>query len=143
MSRDLKGSFISFPIGCKNFQLDLCNPVMAQNMVSTNELLSNKRRRIDEDDSPSITRSELWLADGNLVIQAESTQFRVHRSFLSMHSNILKDCFGIPQPEEQETVEGCPVVHMSDSATDIECVLSLLYKNHQCAILLLKLVVSF
>jgi hypothetical protein len=110
---------------------NLHNPAMSMDESS------NKRRRTDEDGSPSITRSELWLSDGNLVIQADSTQFRVHRSVLSMHSNILKDCFGIPQPEEQETVEGCPVVRMSDFAADIECVFTLLYKNHQCPIFLL------
>jgi len=107
---------------------------MAQSRVSTDISLSNKRQRTDEDGSPSVTRSELWLADGNLVIQAESTQFRVHRSILSMHSNILNDCFGIPQPEEQETVEGCPIIHVSDSAADMKCILSLLYKDHQCVI---------
>ncbi|KIM36584.1 hypothetical protein M413DRAFT_31620 [Hebeloma cylindrosporum] len=98
---------------------------MAQNEVLENEP-STKRRRTDS----SITRSALWLDDGNLVIQAESIQFRVHRSVLAMHSTVLRDCFAIPQPEEQEIVEGCPVVQFPlDSAADIENVLCILYKN--------------
>jgi len=88
---------------------------------------STKRKRTEEDDGPSLVRSKLWFEDGNVIIQAESTQFRVHISVLSMHSKVLKDCFGIPQPKEQESVEGCPVVCMSDKAADIECVFSILY----------------
>jgi hypothetical protein len=97
----------------------------------TDESASAKRRRIDEDDGPGkVTRSKVWFADGNLVIQAESTQFRVHGSVLSMHSSVLKDCFEIPQPTEQETVEGCPLVHMPDYAADLELVFPILYGNN-------------
>jgi hypothetical protein len=98
--------------------------------VPTDESPSAKRKRTDEDDgSGRITRSKIWFADGNLVIQAESTQFRVHGSVLSMHSSVLKDCFAIPQPTEQESVEGCPLVHMPDYAADLECVFPILYGN--------------
>jgi hypothetical protein len=108
---------------------------MAQNGLSGDKSLSTKRQGTDKNDCSSIIRSGLWLEDGNLVIQAEATQFGVHQSVLSMHSTVLHDCFGIPQPKEQEIVEGCPVVHLSDSVADIESVLSILYKNQQCVII--------
>ncbi|KZP13428.1 hypothetical protein FIBSPDRAFT_936380 [Athelia psychrophila] len=40
---------------------------------------------------------QCWLDDGNIVIQAEKTQFKVHRS-LAAHSPIFKDVFLMPQP---------------------------------------------
>ena len=104
-------------------------------MAQNHESLSKKRRRTEDNDDPNVIRSKIWFEDGNVIIQAESTQFRVHISVLSMHSKVLKDCFGIPQPKEQESVEGCPIVCMPDKAADIECVFSLLYGDvDQCVI---------
>ena len=39
----------------------------------------------------------------------------------------MKDCFSCPQPQDVESVEGCPVLHLSDSALDIENFCALLY----------------
>ncbi|CAA7266034.1 unnamed protein product [Cyclocybe aegerita] len=87
----------------------------------------NKRQRVDDADDlggtsePVTTRSpSLWFDDGNVVIQAEATRFRVYRSILSLHSDILADCFGLPQPEGEPTVDGCPLVHLSDTANEIQ-----------------------
>ena len=108
---------------------------MEQGREPMDESASAKRRRIDEDDEDddsdpsSLTRSNIWFADGNLVIQAEATQFRVHSSVLSMHSSVLKDFLKIPQPEDRETADGCPVVRMLDHAADLELVLPVLYGN--------------
>ena len=71
--------------------------------------------------------ARFWFDDGNVVVQAESTQFRVHRSVLSLHSQIMKDCFSCPQPADAPMVEDCPVVHLSDSADDIEKLCAFLY----------------
>ncbi|KDR77419.1 hypothetical protein GALMADRAFT_65536 [Galerina marginata CBS 339.88] len=99
-----------------------------------------KRKRVNEEtDSiangvPSIERSsQFWFKDGSIVIQAESTQFRVHHSVLSLHSTVLKDCFQLPQPDGEPTVEGCPVLHLSDSPKDIEHLLSLFYALYDTA----------
>ncbi|CAA7266033.1 unnamed protein product [Cyclocybe aegerita] len=71
--------------------------------------------------------STLWFADGNVVVQVENTQFRVHRSVLSQHSDILADCFEMPQPEGEPTMEGCPLLYLPDVARDVEYVISTLY----------------
>ncbi|KIM44261.1 hypothetical protein M413DRAFT_443281 [Hebeloma cylindrosporum] len=97
----------------------------------TGESFPAKRARTDDGGPERITRSsDIWFADGNLVIQAESTQFRVHCSVLSMHSSVLKDCLSIPQPIEQETVEGCPLLHLPDHAVDLDFVLPILYGDN-------------
>ncbi|KZP11128.1 hypothetical protein FIBSPDRAFT_192023 [Athelia psychrophila] len=99
---------------------------------------TSKRKRVEDAPGPPIpvqttTRSDIWLEDGNVVIQAETTQFKVLRSILAAHSSVFKDMFSIPQPpaEAGGTVEGCPVVHVSDSAVDVAIVLrALFFRGH-------------
>lgn len=96
-----------------------------------------KRQRTEvEDDTPAgsgsgdeaIERSEeVWLEDGNIIVQAENHQFKVHRSVLSKHSPVFADLFKVPQPSTERTIEGCPVVELHDSAEDIKHVLLALY----------------
>ncbi|KAJ3492732.1 hypothetical protein NLJ89_g11174 [Agrocybe chaxingu] len=79
---------------------------------------------------PPILRSEkFWFADGNIILQAENTQFKVHRSFLSSQSPIFHDMFSIPQPPvvDDAIVEGCVVVHLQDMVKDVQNLLELLY----------------
>jgi hypothetical protein len=72
--------------------------------------------------------ADLWFEDGNVVLETESTQFRVHRSILSTHSVIFRDMFAAPQPAAfEEELEGCQVVLLPDSAEDWTHVLKALY----------------
>jgi len=109
-------------------------------MSSTSTVRRSKRQRsddsvsvsvIDAEPTPAVTRSEYWLDDGNIVLQAENVQFRVHRSVLARQSGVFKDMFGMPQPlqSEEPTVDGCPVVCLSDAADDVEAVLAIFYDN--------------
>jgi BTB/POZ domain len=68
-----------------------------------------------------------WLDDGNIILQAESTRFRVLRSILSASSSVFRDMFSLPQPENENAVDGCPVVHVSDTADDLHHVLKALF----------------
>ncbi|KAF8148191.1 hypothetical protein B0H34DRAFT_803034 [Crassisporium funariophilum] len=76
-----------------------------------------------------VTQSSFWFEDGNVIIQAESTQFRVHRSVFSKHSPIFRDMFAVPQPEASPTLDGCPVVCLPDTKEDVHNVMSLLYDS--------------
>jgi hypothetical protein len=60
----------------------------------------------------------LWFEDGNLIIKARLSLFRVYRGILAAQSVVFKDMLSFPQPSESETVEGCPVVVLQDSAED-------------------------
>ncbi|KAK7025113.1 BTB domain-containing protein, partial [Favolaschia claudopus] len=88
-----------------------------------------KRQRTD--DAPVATRSELWNDDGNVVLQAVNTQFRVHWkvhwSVLMRDSSVFSDLRGLPQPSEQPLVEGCPIMEISDDPLDVEYLLKALY----------------
>jgi hypothetical protein len=75
----------------------------------------------------STRHPDLWFDDGSIVLKVETTLFRVHRTTLCKHSTVFADMFSIPQPLDQVTMEGCPVVHLPDSATDFACLLKALY----------------
>ncbi|KAJ7734583.1 hypothetical protein DFH07DRAFT_893898 [Mycena maculata] len=90
---------------------------------------STKRKRTDSDPAETLTpiRSKIWMPYGDIILQAESTQFRVNRDVLAHQSSVFKDMFSVPQPLNDPTVEGCPVVHVSDAAKDWELLLEILY----------------
>ncbi|KAJ6589870.1 hypothetical protein DFH09DRAFT_1026995 [Mycena vulgaris] len=85
-----------------------------------------KRQRA-EDAPITVTRSEIWHNDGSVVLQAENTQFRVHWSVLSLHSPFFRDMQGLPQPPDQPSIDGCPVIELPDGVQDVEHLLKALY----------------
>ncbi|KAJ7682914.1 hypothetical protein B0H17DRAFT_1138140 [Mycena rosella] len=83
-----------------------------------------KRQRTEN--SP-ITRSDIWHDDGSVVLQAEGIQFRVHWTLLSLNSAFFRDMRGLPQPPDQPAIEGCSVIELPDSSTDLHHLLNALY----------------
>ncbi|KAJ7496923.1 hypothetical protein FB451DRAFT_1386270 [Mycena latifolia] len=83
-----------------------------------------KRQRTE--DAP-VTRSDIWYQDGSVVLQAENTQFRVHWSILSQSSSFFRGLQGLPQPPDQPSVDGCPIVELPDRLADLEILLRALY----------------
>ena len=87
-------------------------------------------------DNPNPTKrdSEVWFEDGNIVVVAQNTAFRFHKSVVSLHSSVFRDLFSIPQPslilidgEVLEIFDGCPVVHVSDTSYDFRELLRAIY----------------
>ncbi|TCD60634.1 hypothetical protein EIP91_009751 [Steccherinum ochraceum] len=76
-----------------------------------------------------IVRGGVWFEDGSVVLIAQGKGFKVYKGILAHNSEIFRDMFNIPQPEEPETLDGCPVVHMQDDVSDLECFLSALCHN--------------
>ncbi|KAJ7760100.1 hypothetical protein DFH07DRAFT_940030 [Mycena maculata] len=62
---------------------------------------------------------ELWFEDGNIVVRAETSQFRVYRGFLATRSPVFQDMFSFPQPLDSELVDGCPLVVLPDPAPHV------------------------
>ena len=75
----------------------------------------------------SLVRSDFWFHDGNIVIIAGSAAFKVHRGQLERHSEIFNDLFSIPQPMEQDLIDGCSYVELPDCPSDVLYFLSALY----------------
>ncbi|KAJ7037832.1 hypothetical protein C8F04DRAFT_1035489 [Mycena alexandri] len=90
-----------------------------------------KRRRTDaaaDETAPLVRSDEFWFDDGNIILQVESTQFRVAKSVLSRQSSVFRDMFALPLPADEPTVEGCPVaVLQGDTELDWVLFLAVLY----------------
>ncbi|KAF7351409.1 hypothetical protein MSAN_01572800 [Mycena sanguinolenta] len=82
------------------------------------------------------TRSEIWMPYGDVILQVESTQFRINKDILARHSSIFRTLFSVPQPLNEPKLEGCPVVQLyGDDAKDWALMLEVLYNpfRHQQA----------
>ncbi|KAJ6584638.1 hypothetical protein B0H19DRAFT_924925 [Mycena capillaripes] len=79
-----------------------------------------------------VRSSEYWFEDGNIVLQVNSTQFRLTKSMLAMHSSVFRDMFTMPLPANESTVENCPVVVLTgDSPHDWTLFLGVMYPNYR------------
>ncbi|KAH9989324.1 hypothetical protein BJV77DRAFT_948568, partial [Russula vinacea] len=68
------------------------------------------------------------VSDTNLIIRSSDfVDFRVHRSMLAMASPFFKDLLSLPQPSDSETVDGLPVVQLSEGSELLNCLVSILY----------------
>ncbi|GBE86175.1 hypothetical protein SCP_0900520 [Sparassis crispa] len=75
----------------------------------------------------ALIQSDVWFSDGNIVLLAGQAAFKVHRGQLERHSDVFRDLFLIPQPPQQETIEGCSWVELHDSPPDVLHLLRALY----------------
>ena len=101
--------------------------------MATAEESSQKRKRVEPDVAPSAdaVRSPIWYDDGNVILQAEGTLFKVHRGVLARSSSVFKDMFSFPQPPstDMEMMDGCPIVQLSDSAKEVGYVLEGIFER--------------
>ncbi|KDR79545.1 hypothetical protein GALMADRAFT_63245 [Galerina marginata CBS 339.88] len=93
-----------------------------------------KRKRTDSEDSgtqintgPPLRSLQFWFKDRNTILQAQNTQFRIHRGIIARHSKVFSDMLSIPQPEGEALLKGCPVVYLTDAPSDWKNVFSVLY----------------
>ncbi|KIJ62509.1 hypothetical protein HYDPIDRAFT_176574 [Hydnomerulius pinastri MD-312] len=78
----------------------------------------------------ALVRSDIWFADGNVVLIAGSAAFKVHRGQLQRHSEVFRDLFEIGRPPPTKRggmVEGCPTVDLYDCPSDVHHLLVALY----------------
>ena len=70
--------------------------------------------------------AEFWFLDGNVVLAARRTGFRIYRGLLASQSTVFSDMFASSTSKADETFGGCPVVHLSDSPHDLAHLLHVL-----------------
>jgi BTB/POZ domain len=107
-------------------------------MVDTEETIGKEEEAseaVGEDDEELPERCDLvWYDDGNIILQADTMQFRVHKSILSQHSTVLRDMFKAPQPlpTPENTLDRCRIFKMEgDSDYHWENLLQLLYDGQR------------
>lgn len=64
----------------------------------------------------SIIQGSVWYADGNVIMQAENTQFKVFQGVLTSHSPVFA---AILEDIEIEEVDGCRIIRTDDAAEDM------------------------
>ncbi|KIY53165.1 hypothetical protein FISHEDRAFT_19985, partial [Fistulina hepatica ATCC 64428] len=62
---------------------------------------------------------DLWFPDGNVVIKAEDRFFKVMREQLSCKSSMLSDMFSFLRTQDNDMMDGAPVVIFPDTARDM------------------------
>jgi hypothetical protein len=73
----------------------------------------------------------LDVPDANFVIRSsDNVNFRVHKSILALASPFFKDLLSLPQPSDSETVDGLPVVQLSEGSELLNSLISILYPVH-------------
>lgn len=84
---------------------------------------SKRKRTEDEPTVPGKPRKHdrFWLDDGNVVLTADDAlSFRLHRRVLSLHSEVFRPMFAfLSRTEDNEMLEGRPVIHLQDSGDDL------------------------
>jgi len=90
-----------------------------------------KRQRHEDSDIEDIKKSsEYWFDDGNIILQAGTTVYRVHSSILIRHSKVFKHMFSTPKPHGKQ-IDGCPVTVLTDKEADIENMMSIFYDSNK------------
>ena len=116
----------SSPLG-----LDIC-PSIAEPSAPSH---GGKRLRTDDDPGfednletqPVIQRQhpDLWFPDGNIILVAEGTGFKVYKGILASHSEVFRDMFALAQTglsvsvNGEESTHGAPIVPLGDYANEV------------------------
>lgn len=71
---------------------------------------------------------DISLPDANLVVRSSDlVNFRVHKSILALVSPFFRDLLSLPQPSDSESIDGLPVVQLSEDTEQLNGLLSMLY----------------
>ncbi|GBE89173.1 hypothetical protein BKA93DRAFT_738634 [Sparassis latifolia] len=70
---------------------------------------------------------DFWFDDGNIILIARGIGFRVHQGIIARHSTAFHDLFTVPQSQNEEKILDCSFVQLSDSPSDLRCLLRVLY----------------
>ncbi|KAH8101953.1 hypothetical protein BXZ70DRAFT_1007183 [Cristinia sonorae] len=81
--------------------------------------------------SPLGPRGDVWFEDGKVILLAnDGTTFASSGASWSKTQEVFCDMFSLPQPEDAEASEGCPIVRLSDTKADPKYFLEALFYSH-------------
>ena len=107
---------------------------------------SAKRARVQDGDSSSELEhavlkhdDEFWFDDGNLILVARDTGFKIYRGLLAAQSSVFADMFALPQPSSPEasSSDSCAhfrrqdIVHVDDPHQDLRHILKALLPSQR------------
>ena len=81
----------------------------------------------ESSDTPFVP-SCLDIPDADIILRSsDQVNFRVHKSVLALSSPFFKDLLLLPQPRDEEVVDGLQVVQLSEDADLLYSLVSFLY----------------
>ena len=87
-----------------------------------------KEEEASEISDPSFVPLRLNVPDASIIVRSsDQVNFRVHKSLLAMSSPFFEDMLSLPQPPDDEAVDGLPVVQLSEDAGVLNCLISLFF----------------
>ena len=92
----------------------------------------SKRQRTENEPVSALDvkkHGRLWFEVGNTILVAnDGLGFRLHRGILSLHSEVFRDILSFPSSvEDNEMMEGCPVLRLQDCGEDLDLFFTLLH----------------
>ena len=86
--------------------------------------------QLDLDTEP-LQANGLWFEDGNIVLQAQNSVYKVYRGILIRESTLFESMFSLPQPDSPnpgpDAYDGCQLVEMHDDPSELEHFLNCLF----------------
>ena len=77
---------------------------------------------------PTAPQPAFDVSDTNLILRSSDlVDFRVHKSVLAVVSPFFQALLSLPQPSDSETVDGFPVIHLSEDSELLNWLVSILY----------------
>ncbi|KAH8982483.1 hypothetical protein EDB83DRAFT_2306680 [Lactarius deliciosus] len=81
----------------------------------------------ENSDPPSVALC-LDIPDPNIIVRSsDQVNFPIRKALLAMSSPFFKDLLSLPQPPDDELVDGLPVIQLSENADLLNNLISLLY----------------
>ena len=75
----------------------------------------------------------LNVPDANIIVRSsDQVNFRIHKSVLAISSTFFENLLSLPQPPDEELIDGLPVVQLSEDASVLSNLISLLYPTRRC-----------
>lgn len=71
-----------------------------------------------------------------MLVASHKMAYRLHADVLARQSAVFNDMLNlddIPRPALEDTMDGCPIVHITDSPEDFDTFLSLVYDGFKYA----------
>ncbi|TBU62631.1 hypothetical protein BD310DRAFT_917847 [Dichomitus squalens] len=102
----------------------------------------SKRARPDDDSGGTrsledvVQDKEFWLEDGNIVLIAGKTAFKIYRGLIAAQSLVFSDMLATARPDAEQLYDGCPVDRLSDSPLDLRYLLRALIPKTSISIYL-------
>jgi hypothetical protein len=70
----------------------------------------------------------LDVRNADVVLRSsDSANFRVHKAVLASSSQFFRDMFSLPQPSNDETIDGLPFVRLSEDAELVRALITVMY----------------